>query len=124
MNDEIMWQFRTGSVLYYRFDDIKTAKEYYIHLLQSVGIDPEIRWHEKTTKFGVGDIVRLNKDINKFYKSGDIVRVYACNDDAFVITPTDGITLIRIPNTGGAKDWLGYEWIPINYAELIFSKSI
>lgn len=78
MNDEVMWQYRTGSVLYYRFESIEIAKLYYVHLLKSVNVVPTIHFNENLEKFNVGDKVQLKVDVNEFYKTRDVVRVYDC----------------------------------------------
>ena len=65
MNDEVMWQWKTGSDLVYRFDDMLEALCFYEWVLD--GLAGDVKAHlvqkELITKFCVGDRVELLEDI-------------------------------------------------------------
>ena len=65
MNDEVMWQWKTGSDLVYRFDDMLEALCFYEWVLD--GLAGDVKAHlvqkEPITKFCVGDRVELLEDI-------------------------------------------------------------
>jgi len=58
------------------------------------------------------------------YKKGDQVRVYSTDNTSFIASGEDGKTLLRIPGTGGAKEWIGFGWIPLEKVKLVQSLSL
>ena len=133
-NDEVLWQWRTGSVLVYRFESLKEARDFYkllfgedvaIFIKQDDGIivgdkvkfkrdvvvtNPIASW---SSIFGY-----LSSDVWNFYKDY-VVRVADVSRDgkSFVATGVDGYDLIKIPRSGGAKMLKSYGWIPVEYIE-------
>lgn len=65
MNDEVMWQWKTGSDLVYRFDDLIEALDFYEWVLDGVigDVIEHLVEKELVTKFCVGDRVELLEDI-------------------------------------------------------------
>lgn len=132
MNDEVMWQARTGSPLTYRFGSIAEAEKYFRWVLSDVVSNAVVHKADTTARFKIGDKVLLLEDftvkpslqngMNSWtYKAGEPLRVYdfSIEHDAIVPSGKDGSTLIRIPNSGGAKQFIGYGWIPSSKLELI-----
>ena len=132
MNDEVMWQARTGSPLTYRFSSISEAEKFFKWVLAKKV--PKVEVNRATTDFKlkIGDKVILKEDfiikpsaLNSWahwtYYAGDRLRVYNFSKELDAIVPSgeDGSTLIRIPNSGGAKQFIGYGWIPSSKLELI-----
>ena len=127
MNDEVMWQWKTGSDLVYRFDDMLEALCFYEWVLD--GLAGDVKAHlvqkEPITKFCVGDRVELLEDVvftwkdldneskmlalrlnlpkEIVLKKGTVVRVFDVCSKGFSISPIDGVTAFRVPRTGGAK---------------------
>lgn len=132
MNDEVMWQARTGSPLTYRFGSLAEAEKYFRWVLSDVVSNVVVHKADTTFKFKVGDKVLLLEDFKVrptawngwntwTYKAGEPLRVYdfSIEHDAIVPSGKDGKTLLRIPKTGGAKQFIGYGWIPSSKLELI-----
>ena len=137
MNDEVVWQWKTGSVLCYRFIcDSKAAELFYRWCLDGKTDDGQVHVTREETpfKFKIGDEVEMLEDVDILpnavgmfanfsgyfgYKKGEKVRVYSVDDKSFIASGEDGKTLIRIPRTGGAKEWIGSGPIPVEKAELV-----
>ena len=116
MNDEVMWQARTGSPLTYRFGSLTEAEKYFRWVLSDVVSNVVVNKANTTFKFKIGDKVLLLEDFKVrptawngwstwTYKAGEPLRVYdfSIEHDAIVPSGKDGKTLLRIPRTGGAK---------------------
>ena len=111
MQDEVLFQYATGSIIVFRFDNVKDSVDYYEHLLDEKVDKVKIFVKDDIFKLSVGDIVEFKKSYvtayNYEFQVGDKVRVFACFDDCFIPTCEEGKNLVRIPNSGGAKLWLG-----------------
>lgn len=132
MNDEVMWQARTGSPLTYRFGSLTEAEKYFRWMLSDIVSNIVVNKANTTFKFKIGDKVLLLEDftvkpslqngMNSWtYKAGEPLRVYNFSTELDAIVPAgkDGKTLIRLPGTGGEKAFIGYGWIPSSKLELI-----
>ena len=125
MNDEVVWRWKTGSVLCYRFENRTESLKFFEHCLATINIfKPKIRKIETLFQYEIGDNFQLLDDItvpfyNYTYHKGEIFRVYDCDNSYVIPTGEDNKTLIRIPNTGGAKNWIGYCKIPLNLTRKI-----
>lgn len=119
MNDEVMWQWKTGSPLYYRFESSSEALAFYEYIFN--GISLPIRKSKITKPYQVGDYIQFTKDFfaeselspGFTYKTGMICRVYHSGKDWIMVSPIDGSTAIRMPGTGGSKMLLGFSKIPL-----------
>ena len=131
MNDEVTWQWKTGSDLTYRFESISEAEDFFKWVLKSRLSEVKIISAEKPAhfKFKVGDRVKLLSDITfteddldiesrmfsfglnfpseVLFKTGEEVRVFDVCADGFSISPIDKRTAFRIPGTGGGKAIIG-----------------
>jgi len=122
MNDEVGFQWSTGSYVAYRFNDKTLARDFWKLLAPSWS---EIEIATKQFKWDVGDEVELLDSVEVDdvqlwrYQKGDILRVYDINDEAFVPAPIPGKTLLRAPGTRWGWNWLGYGWIPLERAKLV-----
>ena len=146
MNDEVLWQWKTGSDLTYRFESCAEAEAFYRYCLADKTNDNIAVSHQpQPFAFNVGDAVRLTQDVllvtdleeseqlfvglrgmdlpsSVLFKSGEIVRVFQTAADGFYISPIDNRTAFRIPKTGGAKIFIGLndsEIVPYSAAELV-----
>lgn len=108
MNDEVLWQWRTGSVLTYRFESMKDSLAYYRTLFP----DCNISIASRTGEYEVGDVVKLLADVTSpfgyTYHAGEELRVYDVQNGKIVPTGVDGKTYLRVPGTGGSKIHIGY----------------
>lgn len=119
MNDEVMWQWKTGSPLYYRFESPTEALAFYEYIF--AGISLPIRKTKVARSYQVGDYIQLKKDFHAeselspgfTFEAGMICRVYNSGKDWIMVSPIDGVTAIRIPGTGGSKMLLGFSKIPL-----------
>ena len=143
MNDEVTWQWRTGSDLTYRFETIAEAKDFFTWILMH-------RINEVKTcsadagnfRYRVGDRVRLLDDVaftwndldceskmlafgmtlpkEVVLKKGTVVRVFDVDADGLAISPIDNVTAFRVPRTGGAKVVYGSKtFLPFDVVELV-----
>lgn len=120
MNDEVMWQWKTGSPLYYRFESSSEALAFYEYIF--AGISLQIRKSKITKPYQVGDYIQFTKDFfaeselspGFTYKTDMICRVYHSGKDWIMVSPIDGLTAIRMPGTGGSKMLLGFSKIPLD----------
>jgi len=135
-NDEVLWQWRTGSVLVYRFESLIEAENFYKLLFGDVVeisrkevkgllVGSKVKFKET---FGiVNPLGRLTDSFGYFTTSswtipkGYVARVYDVSQDGkyFMVTGVDGYDLIRVPNSGGAKMFLSVGWIPVDEVEVI-----
>lgn len=121
MNDEVLWQWKTGSVLYYRFESTTEAEKFFRYCLGGNDFS-YIRRNKIKTPYQVGDYFQLTEDVTTGSKHSEefpfqkdtILRVYAAGDDWVIPSPVDRMTAIRIPGTGGAKMLFGMGKIPLN----------
>ena len=120
MNDEVVWQWKTGSPLCYRFESCLESEHFFSYLLEKAGIrGVNVRREERRKGcYEVGDYVKFAEDFldvstleNGFqWHAGDVVRVYNAGislleeDEAWVqASGVDDLTQFRIPGSGGAK---------------------
>lgn len=121
MNDEVGFQWSTGSYVAYRFFSKDTARAFWMKLAPAW---TEVKTAPKKFAWDVGDEVKLLDDVvvsdvrEWKYKRGEVLRVYDINEHAFVPAPIPGETLTRVPGTKWSWDWVGYGWIPLEKAEL------
>lgn len=130
MNDEVLWQWRTGSVLTYRFLDFQESQSFYEFLFEEklgedAGVEKEVLEYQDELK--VGDWIRFKRDVvagpcvagNWRWSKGELGRVYDVSPDGkmLVVSGEDGKTYLKIPKTGGSKLWISYSWIPSSEVE-------
>jgi len=121
MNDEVLWQCRTGSVLTYRFESLADSQRFFISLFP----DSHVQTAARSRQYEVGDIVKVTCDVKivepcgYIYKAGSEFRVYDFIDGCVVPSGIDGVTYIRIPNSGGSKAHIGYGLIPTKHIEAV-----
>ena len=135
-NDEVLWQWRTGSVLVYRLESLAEAENLYKLLF---GADVEIFRHKENgllvgskvkfkETFGILNPLGKLTDSFGYFTTTDwvvpkdyVARVYDVSSDGkyFMVTGVDGFDLIRVPNSGGAKMFLSVGWIPIDVVEVV-----
>lgn len=125
MNDEIAFQWSTGSYVAWRLWDKKLARDLWTMLATGVP-GAEVKTAEKKFMWDVGDRVQLVRDFTAAgmagsvsFKRGKILRVYDISEKSFVPAPVQGETLLKIPGTKWAWAWLGYAEIPLECAELV-----
>lgn len=122
MNDEVGFQWSTGSYVAYRFYDKTLAREFWKLLTPS---SAEVKVAPKQFKLDVGDEVELLEDFQVCdvqiwnYKRGSILRVYDVNETKFVPAPIPNETLLKVPGTKWSWDWPGYGWIPLEKVKLV-----
>lgn len=135
-NDEVLWQWRTGSVLVYRLESLAEAENLY-KLLFGADVDisrkevkgllvgSKVRFKES---FGiVNPIGKMTDSLGYFTTTNWVVpkdyvaRVYDVSPDGkyFMVTGVDGYDLIRVPNSGGAKMFLSVGWIRTDVVEVV-----
>lgn len=135
-NDEVLWQWRTGSVLVYRLESLAEAERLYkllfgaeaeISRKESKGllVGSKVRFKEP---FGIiNPLGKLTDSLGYFIASDWVVpkdyvaRVYDVSPDGkhFMVTGVDGFDLVRVPGSGGAKMFLSAGWIPIDAVEVV-----
>lgn len=122
MNDEVGFQWSTGSYVAYRFYDKTLAREFWKLLAPEW---TEVKTASKQFKLDVGDEVELLEDFQVCdvqiwnYKRGSILRVYDINETKFVPAPIPNETLLKVPGTKWSWNWPGYGWIPLEKAKLV-----
>lgn len=119
MNDEVAFQFSTGSYVAYRLETKKLALDFWKMLVPE--LISNARFEPKKFSLDVGDQIELLEDVlvdRCIYRRGDVLRVYDINQDSFVPAPILGKTLLKIPGTRWAHEWIGYGWIPLKLAKL------
>ena len=143
MNDEVTWQWRTGSDLTYRFETIAEAKEFFTWILMHrVDEVKTCSADADNFRYRVGDRVRLLDDVvftwndldceskmlafgmtlpkEVVLKKGTVVRVFDVDADGLAISPIDNVTAFRVPRTGGAKVVYGSKtFLPFDAVELV-----
>lgn len=121
MNDEVLWQWKTGSVLYYRFESSIEAEKFFKFCMGGNDFS-YIRHNKIKTPYQVGDYFQLTEDFTagsdmapEFpFQKGMVLRVYAAGNNWVMPSAVDRMTAIRIPNTGGAKMLFGMGKIPLD----------
>ena len=135
-NDEVLWQWRTGSVLVYRFESLAEAENFYKLLfgaeanisrkaVDSLLVGSKVKFKEPVGI--VNPLGKLSAALGYFAPSNWVVpkdyvaRVYDVSPDGkqFMVTGVDGFDLIRIPRSGGAKMFLSIGWIPTAAVETV-----
>lgn len=122
MNDEIGFQWSTGSYVAYRFYDKTLAREFWKLLAPEWA---EVKIASKQFRLDVGDEVEMLEDFQVVdvqrwtYKRGSRLRVYDINETKFVPAPIPNETLLKVPGTKWSWDWPGYGWIPLEKAKLV-----
>lgn len=143
MNDEVTWQWRTGSDLTYRFETIAEAEEFFIWILKHrIGEVKIYSMDHDNFRYKIGDRIRLLNDVvftwedldyesrmlalgmtlpkEIVLKKGTVVRVFDVAANGFVISPIDNFTAFRVPRTGGAKVVYGSKtFLSFDVAELV-----
>lgn len=123
MNDEVLWQWKTGSVLYYRFENDSETLSFFKYIFDGlIDVSKYIRKSKTNNPYQVGDYIQFTKDFYAeselspgfTYKTGMICRVYHSEKDWIMVSPIDGVTAIRMPGTGGSKMLLGFSKIPLD----------
>lgn len=126
MNDEVVWQWKTGSPLCYRFESCLESEHFFFYLLEKAGIqaldgiqEVKVRREEERRKgcYEVGDYVKFTEDFLDVstlesgfqWHAGDVIRVYNAGtspeeEGSWVqASGVDDVTQFRIPGSGGAK---------------------
>lgn len=122
MNDEVGFQWSTGSYVAYRFFDKTLARDFWKILAPVWAL---VKTAPKKFKWDVGDEVELLdevsvNDVSRWdYKRGSILRIYDINDQAFVPAPIPNETLLKVEGTKWTWTWRGYGWIPLESAKLV-----
>lgn len=136
-NDEVLWQWRTGSVLAFRFESLRESRAFWNYIFPN--IEESSISTKEVTGLIVGDRVRFKMDVAvsqpsvfefldfsssqhpswRFEKDHE-VRVADVSEDGkfFIATPVDGHDAIRIPGTGGAKLIKSFGWISSEAVEI------